>query len=73
MLQSAHAFAKVFVIDQNREIVQGTLDMEEKTPIYFSTGKLRKKCFGTIRRFFFQLLKLRNSWKKLVKQIGENI
>ena len=42
----------------------------------FSTGKQKKEtCFGPIRNllFFSTAQSEKNSWKKLVKQIGENI
>ena len=43
--------------------------------INFSTGKLRKKMFCTNKKLFsFPTAETeKNSWKKLVKQIGENI
>jgi hypothetical protein len=44
--------------------------------ISFSTGKLRKKnCFEPIKNLFASSTAQteKNSWKKLGKQIGENI
>ena len=46
MLQSAHAFAKVFVIDQNRKIVQGTLDMKDKITLVKKLKKCHRELFS---------------------------
>ena len=50
-------------------ISESTIFLTIFVMISFSTGKLRKNCFGPIRKVSQSE---KNWWKKLVKQIGEN-